>query len=76
MAKNADYDSAWCAECEKWYLSTSKNKFLRWKIFRQKLNWKKFLQNWKMELAKNAEYDSAWCAEYEKRHFRPSKNQF
>ena len=65
LAKNAEYDSAWCANHEKLYLSPSKNQFLRTKFFGQKLRWKKFPWNWKIELAKNAEYDSAWCANQE-----------
>ena len=37
LAKNAEYDSAWCANHEKLYLSPSKNQFLRTKFFGQKL---------------------------------------
>ena len=41
-------------------------------------NWdeKKFLWNWKIELAKNAGYDLAWSANHEKLYLSPSKNQF
>ena len=74
MAKNAEYDSAWCLDHEKLYLSKSKNQFLRSKFFGQKLRWKKFPWNWKIELAKNAEYDSALSADHEKLYFSPSKN--
>ena len=52
MAKNAEYDSAWCANHEKLYLSPSKNQILRWKFFGRKLRWKKCPSNWKIELAK------------------------
>ena len=40
------------------------------------MGWKKFLWNWKIELAKNAEYDSAWPPDHEKLYLSPSKNQF
>ena len=53
-----------------------KNQFLRSKFFGQKLRLKKFLWNWKIELAKDAGYDSAWSADHEKVYFSPSKNQF
>ena len=76
MAKNAGYDSAWSADHEKLYLSKSKNQFLRSKFFRQKLNLKKFLRDWKIDMAKNAEYDSAWCSNNEKLYLSKSKNQF
>ena len=50
MAKNAEYDSAWCSNHEKLYLSKSKNQFLRSKFFGQKLRLKKLLwigkSNW------------------------------
>ena len=75
MAKNAEYDSAWCANHEKLYLSPSKNQFIRAKFFVQKLRKKKFLWYWKIEFAKIAEYDSAWCANHEKLYLSPSKNQ-
>ena len=75
LAKNAKYDSAWCANQEKLYFSISKNQFLRSKFFGQKLRLKKYLWNWKIVLAKNAEYDSAWCANHEKLYLSPSKNQ-
>ena len=76
MAKNAEYDFAWCANDEKLYLSPFKNQILRSKFFGQKLRWKKCPSNWKFELAKNAGYDSAWCANDEKLYLKPSKNQF
>ena len=76
LAKNKEYDSAWCANQEKLYLSTSKNQFLRPKSFGQKLRLKKFLRNWKIELGKNAEYDSASCSNHEKLYLSKSKNQF
>ena len=76
LAKNAEYDSAWCAIHEKLYLSPSKNQILRSKFFGQKLRWKKFPSNWKIVLTENAEYDSAWCANHEKPYLSPSKNQF
>ena len=76
LAKNAEYDSGWCANHEKLYLGPSKNQILRSKFFGQKLRLKKFLWNWKIELAKNAEYDSAWFANHEKLYMSPSKNQF
>ena len=75
MAKNAEYDSAWCANHEKLYLSKSKNQLLGAKFFGQKLRWKKFPWNWKIELGKNAVYDSAWCANHEKLYLSPSINQ-
>ena len=75
MAKNAEYDSAWCANHEKLYLWKSKNQFLRSKFFCRKLKLIKFLWNWKMELAKNKEYDSGWCANHEKLYLSPSINQ-
>ena len=76
MAKNAEYDSAWCGNHEKLYLSTSKNQFLRSKFFGHKLRLKKLLWNWKIEMGKYAEYDSAWCGNHEKLYMRKSKNQF
>ena len=57
-------------------MSASKNQFFISKFFCQKLRWKKFLWNWKIELATNAEYDSAWSADHKKQYLRPSKNQF
>ena len=74
--KNIEYDSAWCANRKKLYLSPSKNQFLRWKFFCQKFGWKKFLWNWKIEFPTNAEYDSAWSADHDKLYLSPSKNQF
>ena len=76
MAKNAEYDSAWSAKHEKLYLSTSKNQILRSKFFGQKLRWKKFPWNWKIEFAENAGYDSAWSADHEKLYLSHSKYQF
>ena len=75
MAKNAGYDSAWSADHEKLYLSHSKHQFLRSKFFGQKLRFKKYLWNLKIESSKNAEYDSAWCANHEKLYLSTSKNQ-
>ena len=50
MAKNAEYDFAWCANHEKLYLSPSKNQVLRSKFFGQKLRLKNFFEigksNW------------------------------
>ena len=71
MAKNPEYDSAWCANREELYLSPSKNQFQWSKIFGSKLRWKKFLWNWKIELAKNAGYDQAWSAHHEKLYLSP-----
>ena len=71
LAKNVEYDSAWCANQEKLYLSPSKNQFLRSKFFRQKFRWKKFLWNSRIEFATNAQYDSAWSADHEKLYFSP-----
>ena len=44
-------------------------------IFWSEIEVKKFLWNWKIELAKIAEYDSLWCANHEKQYLSPSKNQ-
>ena len=66
LTRNAEYDSAWCANHEKLYLSPLKNQILRSKFFGQKLRWKKFPGNLKIELSTNAECDSAWSADYEK----------
>ena len=41
LAKNAQYDTARCADHEKVYISTLKNQFLRSRFFRQKLSLKK-----------------------------------
>ena len=41
LAKNAEYDSARCADHEKVYISPLGNQFLRSKFFRQKLSLKK-----------------------------------
>ena len=43
LAKNAEYDSAWCADPEKVYFSPLENQFLTLKFFRHKLRWKKSL---------------------------------
>ena len=75
LAKNAEYDSAWCAIHEKLYLSTSKKQILRSKSLGQKLKWKKCPSNWKIELTRNAEYDSEWCANHEKLYLSQLKNQ-
>ena len=42
LAKNVEYDSAWCADHDKEYFSQTKNKFLRSKFVPPKLRWKKF----------------------------------
>ena len=76
MAKNAEYDTAWSADHEKLYLSSSKNQFLRSKFLGRKLRLKKFLWNWKIESAKNAQYDPAWFTNLEKLYLSPRKNQF
>ena len=44
MAKNAEYDSAWCANHEKLYLSPLKNQILRSKFFGQKSRLKNSLK--------------------------------
>ena len=41
LAKNAEYDSGWRAECEKLYFRPTNNQFFRSKFFCQKLRWKK-----------------------------------
>ena len=52
MDKNAEYDSAWCANHEKLYLGKTKNWFLRSKFCGRKLRWEKYPSNWKIELGK------------------------
>ena len=76
FAKNPEYDSAWCANLKKLYLSPSKNQFLRSKFFGAKLRLKKFIWNWKIEFATNAEYDSAWFTDHKKLYLSPSKINF
>ena len=76
FAAIAEYDSAWCTNQEKLYLSLSKNQFLRSKFFRPKLRLKKFLWNWKKEFATNAGYDSAWFTDHKKLNLSPSKINF
>ena len=41
LPKNAEYDSAICADHEKVYISPLENQFLRSKFFRQKFSLKK-----------------------------------
>ena len=41
LAKNAEYDSAWCADHEKVFFSASKNQFLRSKFLPLKIEVKK-----------------------------------
>ena len=76
MAKNAEYDSAWCADHEKVYINPFENQVLRSKFFRHKFRWKKFLKYWKLELAKNAKCDSAFSANHEKVYIKPLKINF
>ena len=45
-------------------------------IFWSEIEVKKFLWNWKIEMAENAEYDAAWCANDEELYLSQSKNQF
>ena len=65
MAKNAEYDSAWCAHDEELYLSPSK-KNLKIENYWSEIELKKFVWNWKIELAINAGYDPTWSAHHEK----------
>ena len=44
LAKNAQYDSAWCADYEKLYLSQLKNQFLTYKFFVRNLGEKNFFK--------------------------------
>ena len=52
LAKNAEYDSSWCANQEKLYMSPSKNQFLRSKFFGLKLRLKNYFQTGKSNLLK------------------------
>ena len=76
MAKNAEYDSAWCADHETESISPSKNQFLRSKFLCQTDWGEKISLKLENIIGKKTEYDSTWCADHEKLHFSPSKNQF
>ena len=58
------------------YILAIKKSIFHIEIFSSEIVRKKFLLNWKIELAKNAEYDSAKCANPEKKYFSLSKSQF